>query len=547
MPGIPSYPLARLSGPMTVEFLKTSLFGSFPRLHFCKAIEQHEGDTRPLGGIVLQAFRNDTTREAASPLHLSANPGPTSTLACGFYVAQQGRARSSAGGLCAAALLAAMLCSQNAMAQDASAEKLAPTQAIDPPNDERLFGDWGGLQTELRAQGIGLKFDAVTEFAGNVSGGTRQGATFANQVGFDADINWERLADITGLSTHLIIVNRSGSSDSRQFGDNLLPVQEIYGSGGDVALHLVSLYAQETLMDGRFDVEIGRMNVENDFASSPLYCAFMNNALCGDPKALPGGDIGHSAYPDAAWATRLRVRPTSDTYAEVGVYEVNQGLYSYANFRSGFKFDTSQDSGVYLPVELAWEPKLGADAMPGHYKLGFGYDTSGGHQAFSNALASASVPGYRASSHTGNTQFWALADQMVLRNGPGDDEGVIALAGIIENDPNNTVYADQYFVGLTDRGFWDTRPQDAVSFLFTYVTASDRLAKTQAIEQSLGLPFSNGATGVQSYEMLLEADYQIHVYRSVTLMPDFQYVIQPNAQTNIKDAAVFGFRAYVNF
>ena len=498
---------------------------------------------------MLQPFRNWLEREIASLVHLSRNSGPIPISVNGSTPrALQKDVHCKLIAFCAAALLAAALCSQNAMGQAAGAEALAPTQAIDPPNGERLFGDWGGLQTELREQGIGLKFDAVTEFAGNVSGGTRQGATFANQVGFGADINWERLANITGFSTHLIIVNRSGSNDSRQFGDNLLPVQEIYGSGGDVALHLVSLYAEETLMDGRFDIELGRMNVENDFASSPLYCAFMNNDLCGDPKALPGGDIGHSAYPDAAWGTRLRLRPTDDDgYIEVGIYEVNQGMYSDANFRSGFKFDSSQDSGVYLPVELAWEPKLGDDAMPGHYKLGFGYDTSGGYKPFSNALAMDGVPGYRTTTHTGNTQFWGLFDQRVIRNGEGDDEGLIALAGIIENDPNNTVYADQYFVGMTDRGFWQARPQDAVSLLFTYVTASDRLAKTQAIEQSLGLPFSNGATGVQSHEIAIEADYQIHVYRGVTFMPDFQYIIQPNAQANIKDATVFGFRAYVDF
>src|ERR1700733_14919647 len=73
---------------------------------------------------------------------------------------------------------------------------LPPTQALDAPAAERLFGDWGGLQNDLIRQGIGLKIDAVTEFAGNVSGGTRQGATFANQVGFNLDINWERLAGI---------------------------------------------------------------------------------------------------------------------------------------------------------------------------------------------------------------------------------------------------------------------------------------------------------------------------------------------------------------
>jgi porin len=451
-------------------------------------------------------------------------------------------------GISATILTAA--CARHSIAADAQASDpatLSPTQAVDAPASERLFGDWGGLQNKLIELGIGIKVDAVTEFAGNVGGGTRQGATFANQIGFDADINWERLADIEGFSTHLIIVNRSGSSDSRVFGDNLLPAQEIYGSGGDVALHLVSLYAQETLLDHRLDLAAGRMNVENDFASSPLYCNFLNNALCGDPKALPGGDIGHSAYPDAVWAARLQVRPTTEIYARAGVYEVNQGLYSDSNFRTGFKFDSSQDSGVYLPVEIGWEPNFGADKLPGHYKLGFGYDTSGGHRDFTNALASASVPGYQHHSHSGNTQFWALADQMLVRQGEKSDEGIIALAGVIENDPNNTVYADQYYVGLVDRGFWTSRPRDAVALLFTYVTASDRVAKVEAVEQSLLLPLSNGATGIQSHEMLLEANYQVHVMDGVNFQPDFQYVMRPNAQSNLRDAPVFGFRLYVDF
>ena len=423
----------------------------------------------------------------------------------------------------------------------------APTQAIDAAPVERLFDDWGGLQPKLQALGINVQFNALTEFAGNVSGGTHNAASFANQIGFSNDINWERLAGITGLSTHIIIVNRSGSSVSHSFGDNLLPVQEIYGSGGNVAAHLVSMYGQQTLYDGRLDIELGRMNVENDFASSPLYCGFLNNALCGDPKSLPAGDIGHSAYPDAAWAMRIKVRPTPDTYVQSGVYEVNQGLYSNVNFRTGWKFDASQDSGVYIPVEAAWLPQLGPDALPGHYKLGFGYDTSSTFKDFTNSLAAASVPGYKAQTHTGNFQGWALFDQMLVRNRPGDDTGLIAIAGFIQNDPNNTAYGHQYIAAFLDRGFWDARPQDGAGIMFTYVGVSDRLAGVQAIEQSLGLPLSNKATGVQSHEMIFEANYDIHVFRGVHFQPDFQYVVRPNAQANIRDAAVFGFRARVEF
>ena len=438
-------------------------------------------------------------------------------------------------------------------AQPAPGEQLsrpvapAPMQAIDAAPVERLLGDWDGPQSSLGSLGINIQLGALTEFAGNVSGGTKQGATFTSQIGFNADINWERLVGITGLSTHVIMVNRSGSNDSALFGDHLLPVQEVYGSGGDVAVHLVSAYAQETLFDHRLDIALGRMNVENDFASSPLYCNFMNNDLCGDPKALPGGDIGHSAYPDAAWAARVRLRPTPDTYIEAGVYEVNRGTYSDANFRSGFKFDASQDSGVYIPVEVAWEPKLGPGQLPGHYKLGFGYDSSSGYKDFSNVLAAASVPDYTPKSRTGNTQIWALADQMLVRQGPDDDEGIIALAGFIGNDPNHTAYAQQYFTGVLDRGFWPARPHDAINLLFTYVAISGRLGNVQGIEQALALPFSNNATGIQSHEMILETNYDIHVFRGVHLQPDFQYVFRPNAQANIRDAAVFGFRAKVDF
>jgi porin len=209
-------------------------------------------------------------------------------------------------------------------------------------------------------------------------------------------------------------------------------------------VHLVSAYAEESLFDGRLDLAGGWMNVENDFASSPLYCNYMNNALCGDPKALPGGDIGHSAFPDAVWGGRIRVRPTPDTYITTGVYEVNHGLYGDAD-RTGFEFGVPGESGVYVPAQLGYEPKLGKDRLPGHYVVGFGYDSSQ-FKSFSSALpASVGAP---VSVHHGNTQIWALADQMLVRNGPGDQDGIIALAGFVANDPENSTYAQQYFAGV---------------------------------------------------------------------------------------------------
>jgi porin len=100
---------------------------------------------------------------------------------------------------------------------------------------------------------------------------------------------------------------------------------------------------------------------------------------------------------------------------------------------------------------------------------------------------------------------------------------------------------------VLDRGFWTARPNDAAAMLFTCNTVSGQLGKVQALEQELNLPFRDGATGVQTHEMILEVNYDIHVWRGLSFQPDFQYVIRPNAQANIHNAAVFGCRAHVWF
>ena len=398
--------------------------------------------------------------------------------------------------------------------------------------------------------GIDVLGDFISEFASNVSGGVHQGSTFANQVGLEVDVDFQKLARIRGLSTHVVLVNRSGSPDSGGglIGGGLQPVQEIYGAGGDAGIHLVYAYAEEKLASDRLDIAVGRMPVLNDFSASPLYCNFMNNGLCGNPKALPGGDIGTSSYPDAVWGARARVRPTDDTYVQFGLYAVDQGLYNNRHFRSGFNFSTSQISGEEFPVEAAWLPTFGADKLPGHYKLGFAYDNSSYNDFYvGDNGAPALLTGQPFKIHKGHTQAWALFDQMVLRNGPGPNDGVIVLGGYAHNDPTTSVYADQYFAGVLDRSFWKARPLDTIGVLFSYVNTSPYLVKAQDLQTQLRLPLTGGVTGVQRHEEIIEANYDIHVYRGVNFEPDFQYVIRPNGQANIKNAAVLGFKTHVAF
>jgi porin len=420
------------------------------------------------------------------------------------------------------------------------------------PVNEALLPDFGGYRATLRNMGIYVGLDNVDEFAGIVSG-DHTGSTNAGQYGLETDIDWEKLAGVRGFSTHSIMVGRYGIPASRIFGDNLDPSQEIYGAGGNVAIHLVDVYGEETLAHGRVDFAFGRMPVLNDFASSPLYCNFMNNAFCGNPKAS-SDNFAVSSYPDANWAFRLRVRPTALTYVQAGMFFTEDNIYQATNgYRSGFRFDSSHISGESIPVQAGFEPFFGPDKLPGHYSVGFIYDNNNHNDNYLDANGAPFVlSGLPPKVRKGQTAEYALVDQMVLRHGPGATNGLIAFAGFYHNDDNTSTRTSQGEVGLIDHGFWKARPQDGISAAFSYLEVSDQVSKTEALQQELGLPitgtgqfYDSSTPGVQSHTYNFEVNYQIHVFRGVTFAPDFQYFIRPNAQANLSNAAVIGFKSHI--
>jgi len=428
-----------------------------------------------------------------------------------------------------------------------------PVSSVPPlPQPEALVPTGFGMLSWLRDKGIAVLLDNTNEFDGAVSG-KDTGAANAGQYGLETDIDWERLAGLRGFSTHTVMVGRYGIPASRMFGDNMNPSQEIYGAGGNVAIHLVYAYGEETLANGRVDIAFGRMPLLNDFAANPLYCNYMNNSFCGNPKpSSENGDF--SSYPDASWGIRARVRPTQSTYVQTGLYFTQDNIYQAGNgYRSGFRFDGNIRQPT-VPVEVGWEPAFGPDQLPGHYKAGFWYDSNTFSDDYFDVNGSAfAQTGLAARQHKGWAAEYFLADQMILRHGPGATNGLILLAGYFHNDDSSSTRNQWAEVGLIDHGFWKARPQDGIVLGFAWTEVPEGLTKTEELQGALGQPvtgtggqFYNGYyPGVQTSTMNIEVQYQIHVMRGVTFAPDFQYFIRPNAQANLPDAALIGFKSHI--
>jgi porin len=418
------------------------------------------------------------------------------------------------------------------------------TPAPAPTGPLHLFGDWGGLRTDLGNLGINLNLDYTTESAGNVAGGLRQGVDYAHQIGLQFDVDWDALAGIPGFSTHVTVVNRAGRNLSTDYiGDKVLQAQEIFGAGFSMAVHDVWFYGEEKLFDGRVDAIFGRIFPGMDFAASPFYCNFMTLTICGHPRALTA-EQGFIDWPQNTWGGRVRVRPTGDTYVMGGIY-ASQPFPGGGT--SGFDWSTNQITGAFYATELGWEPVFGRDRLPGHYKVGVGYDTSNFPDEFSDANGNPFVlSGLPPATRRGRTQFWVTFDQMVFRTGPAPNSGLTVLAAYAHDSPDVSLYQHFVWLGTVYSGFWKARPSDQIGLAFTYYQVSPSLSQTESLEQEFGLP-PTYQYGVQGHAMVLEANYNIPVYPGVQLQPEFEWFVRPGGVSTVPSAVVLGLKTHVLF
>jgi porin len=283
--------------------------------------------------------------------------------------------------------------------------------------------------------------------------------------------------------------------------------------------------------------------VGEDFATSPLYCAFLNTAVCGYPHSLPA-KVGFTAFPNSTWGARVRLAPGGHVYLQAGAYQVRPQFGG----RSGFDWGWSGGTGTYLPVELGYEPLLGAGALPGHYKLGFGHDSSDYDDLLRDAAGRPFVlSGAPPARRKGRSSAYLLADQMVHRAGPGPQDGLILMAGYVRSDPDTSQFSRFAFLGALAPSPIPGRPHDNLGAVVAWAKIGDPLAETQALQAAAGLPLADDAVGVQGHETVVEARYEIALGRGLSLTPDVQYVIHPGAATTWPDATLVGLQVKADF
>lgn len=396
-----------------------------------------------------------------------------------------------------------------------------------------LFGAWGGALTRWSDAGIDVKAEYQSETAWNPSGGKDQGVRYADQFELGANFDLDKLAHLPGAILYVSLSNRDGRNLTADTIGNQVQVQEIYGDAQ--TFRLSDLWYQQTLTDGHAEFRAGRVHPGDDFAY--FACDFQNLGFCARPYALLA-DSGWTDFPASAWGGRIKFM-SGPWYAETGAYQVDP---KYLLAGQGFRLDFGGTTGVLLPAEVGVLPKLGAQQLPGDYKLGVYYDTSDAPDLYEDINGQpAALSGLPMRMRDGRYGGYVMAQQKITERSSASKQGISLFASVTLADRNTALIRDSQSVGIWYLGPFASRPKDQAEFAIGRFQFNDRLAEYQRLVNASGA----SPVGVQGAETDLNLQYNAQLTSWLMLGPNLQYVIHPNGLHSIDDAFVVGLQAQV--
>jgi porin len=395
-----------------------------------------------------------------------------------------------------------------------------------------------GLRS-LKADGVDLVLDVVSNIAANPVGGVRHGSAESHWVSGAADIDLEKLVGLSDTKLHIQGAWFSGDSLGRDSIGNSISFQQTWRPVAGPRLTQFNIEHDF----GKLNILVGRAAVNSYFNNSPFNCVFMSNASC---LTAYGGisDIGITAFPNSSWAAKARYAIDKRWYVQTGVFEYNNDLNLKG--KGGVDLSLGKGTGVLIANEIGYQTTFADERLPRRYKAGLYLNTDGGQSLYydRNGNSSALTGLARVAQGGNRVGIYAMADQTIQR-AAGESTRNLALFGRVFFNTGNVAQLDWFASGgFVKTGTFKGRDSDTVGFLVTNTHFSD-----QQIAYLRDLRAKAGGTGSpKSNEVVGEINYGFAAMPGVRILPNIQYVINPDPiyaptrKTDIPAAIVLGLR-----
>ncbi|MEI8292705.1 MAG: carbohydrate porin [bacterium] len=391
---------------------------------------------------------------------------------------------------------------------------------------ETLTGEWLGKRPLLSEHGVDFFATYTAEVWGNTVGGLQTGSVYTGLLDFGSDLDLEKLVGWHGAKASTTWLWLSGRDASQELVGNFLTISNIAGFD---TLRLLELWLEQSLFDDHLSIRAGQITADSEFLVSDYGGLFINAEFGWTMLAGMNIPNGGAATPEGAPGVRVAFTPGESFAFLSAVYQGN--VFAQDVNRHGFRWRLDAENGFTWmnEAQLYWSKAGGCKCLPGFLKAGAWFQSG----QYADALAN--------STSSGNSGFYLLLDQMLLRenaaNDPKNDQGLgfFGRTGFTPPDRNTINFFFDF--GFTYKGLIPERDLDALGLAYGFAGLSP--GERDSIQDSGG----NAAVS----EMVLEATYQCVLTPWCVLQPDAQLIVNPGGNNSVPNAFVIGARVSLVF
>ncbi len=394
--------------------------------------------------------------------------------------------------------------------------------------------DWPDIAGDLAKAGVTPALTYQGDVASNVSGGARRGSTYTDLLHAQVRFDFDKLANMPGLSAFLDGIRIGGGQPDALVGD----AQGISNITAPSAVRLYEAWVQYNFADNRVSVLAGRYDLNTEFYHLVSSAWFLNSSFGIGPELSQSGFGDASVFPDTSLALRVAYKPSEQTVVQLAILDG-----APLDPQNGSPNAFNPHDGVLVVAEAAWfnGPPASPDS-PGHpFQIGRGdtpltYDDKiavGGwyYTATFNEIAGPPA------QHRGEGGAYGLLDWLLFQSA---NDPARRLTGFVQFGVADSVvdrFGTYVGAGLTMSALLPNRPDDQFGIAAAMARNGSSYIRSQ---QQAARPVSDAETAI-------ELSYQAQIMPWLALQPDVQYVVHPNTDPRLHDATVAQLRCTLTF
>jgi porin len=401
--------------------------------------------------------------------------------------------------------------------------------------------DAGAAPRHAAPDGVAPVLDLVGNGATNPVGGVRRSYKQSGWIKLGATFDLDTLLGWKRTTLDVYAAWFGGGNLARSAIGNSISSQQTWRP---VAGGRLTQFSLNHDFGNGLSITAGRVALNTYFNRSPLDCYFMSNAMCLTPYG-PISDIGITAYPNSSWGALARYGFGGGWYVQAGAFDYNNDL-NLAH-KNGLDFDVGKGSGMLAAGEAGYEVAAGGEALPRAYRLGYYHNTDGGTSPYYDAQGRPAALTRKPPARLGGGRmaWYGMIDQTVWRGGPRDLQLFLRL---FANTGNPQAVKQFGSAGAVLTGTFPGRERDTVEMFVSDTRFDDQevryLGDLRARAGGRGAPHAN--------EYIAELSYGIAAARGVRVMPNLQYIVNPDPiyapsrTRGIPNALVVGLRVDIH-